>query len=159
MLTTQRVVPVLKVLLALMFVITVVFQVVSMPGQFSHMAEENPDLDYLRWPLTIWAILELLCVQVVIVGTWRLLTMVSVDRIFSEDAFKWVDAILAAMGAGWVLLGALSLFAVIKADDPGDAMALFALDLGATLVVFLMVVMRALLRQATMLRSDLEGVI
>ena len=159
MLTTRRVVTALQVLLAAMFAITVLFQVMSMPGQFAHMAEENPDLAYLRWPLTVFAIVELLCFQVVIVGTWRLLTMVRADRIFSEAAFGWVDAIIAAMTAGWVLLGCLSLFLVLQADDPGGPIALFAIDLAATVVLLLMVVMRALLRQATVLRSDLEGVI
>ena len=43
--------------------------------------------------------------------------------------------------------------------DPGDAVALLAVDLAATVVLLLMVVMRALLRQATELRADLETVI
>ena len=73
-----------------------------MPGQFAYMAEEEPDLAYLRWPLTIWSILELLCIQVVIVCTWKLLTLVTADRT-SEEAFAWVDAIIWALGAGWVL--------------------------------------------------------
>lgn len=155
----MRAVPLLKALLAGAFLLTVVFQTLSMPGQFRYMAEENPDLAYLRWPLTVWAILELLCVQVVIVCTWRLLGMVREQRIFTEGASRWVDAILAAMGVAWLLLAGLSLYAVSKADDPGDAMALFAVVLASAVVVLLMAVMRELLRQATVLRTDLDGVI
>jgi hypothetical protein len=155
----MRAVPLLKILLAGAFLLTVVFQTLSMPGQFRYMAEENPDLAYLRWPLTIWAILELLCLQVIIVCIWRLLGMIREQRIFTEDAFAWVNAILAAMGAGWLMLAGWSLYAVSRADDPGDAMALFAVVLATAVVVLLMAVMRELLRQATGLRSDLDGVI
>ncbi|MET4095385.1 hypothetical protein ABIB51_002319 [Arthrobacter sp. UYCu712] len=35
----------------------------------------------MRWPLLTFSVLELLCVQVVIVSTWLLLTMVKDDRI------------------------------------------------------------------------------
>lgn len=155
----MRAVPLLKALLVGAFLLTVVFQTLSMPGQFRHMAEQNPDLAYLRWPLTVWAILELLCVQVIIVCTWRLLGMVREQLIFTEGAFAWVDTILAAMGAAWAMLAGWSLYAVARADDPGDAMALFAVVLASAVVVLLMVVMRELLRQATALRTDLDGVI
>ena len=154
-----RAVPLLKILLVAAFALTVVFQTVSMPGQFRHLAEENPDLAYLRWPLTIWAILELLCMQVVIVCVWRLLGMVRAQRIFTAGAFGWVDAILAATGAAWLLLAGVSLYAVSRADEPGNAIALFALVLAAAVGVLLMAVMRELLRQATLLRTDLDGVI
>ena len=47
----------------------------------------------------------------------------------------------------------------IEADDPGIGVALsFPLVVGAV-VVLLVVVLRALLHQATALRTDLEGVI
>ena len=149
----------LKALLVGAFLLTVVLQTLSMPGQFHHLAEENPDLAHLRWPLTAWAVVVLLCVQVVIVCTWRLLGMVRDQRIFTEGAFRWVDAILAAMGVAWVLLAGLSLYAVAQADDPGDAVALFTVVLASAVVVLLMAVMRELLRQATGLRTDLDGVI
>ncbi len=48
----------------------------------------------------MFVFLELLCVQVVIVAIWRLLGLVRTDRIFSRQAFGWVDAIVAALGAG-----------------------------------------------------------
>lgn len=155
----MRAVPLLKILLAGAFLLTVVFQTLSMPGQFRYLAEENPDLAHLRWPLTAWAVIELLCVQVVIVCVWKLLEMVREQRIFTESAFVWVDTILGAMGVAWVLLAGLSLWAVAQADDPGGPMALFAVVLASAVVVLLMAVMRELLRQATVLRTDLDGVI
>lgn len=155
----RRAVLPLRVLLALTFTILVVFQALSMPGQFAHMAHEHPDQAPWRWPLTAWAVLELLCVQVVIVCTWRLLTMVRQDRIFTENALRWVDGIVAAIGLGWLLLAVIWVFVGLHADDPGAPMVLTVFVLVGAVLGLLMLVMRELLRQATTLRSDMEAVI
>lgn len=149
----------LRVLLVLTFAILVVFQVLSMPGEFAHLAHEHPDDSGMRWPLTIWSFVEILCVEVVIVCTWRLLTMVREDRIFTERALRWVDVIVGAMALGWVLLAAAWLYVGLHADDPGAPMLLTLLLLIGAVVGLLMLVMRELLRQATTLRTDMEAVI
>jgi hypothetical protein len=155
----HRVVFPLRVFLVLLFGILVVFQTLSLPGQFAYMARESPDLAYLRWPATAVSVFLLLCVEVVIVCAWRLLTLVTRDRIFSPAAMAWVDAILCAIGSGWVVLVAVFLYVGFTADDPGAPLLLFLLSVGVAVVGLLMVVMRALLRQATTLRADLEAVI
>lgn len=94
MTSTIRAVALLRVLLVVVFCGFVVGQTLSMPGQFAHMAAEEPALAWLRWPLTVAAVLGLACGQVVLVCIWRLLEMVKADRIFSSDAFRWVDAIV-----------------------------------------------------------------
>ena len=48
------------------------------------MAEQNPEHAYLRWPATAVTVFWVLCIQVVIVSTWKLLTLVKNDRIFSR---------------------------------------------------------------------------
>jgi hypothetical protein len=149
----------LRVLLVLLFAFLVLFQVMSLPGQFAHMAEESPELAYLRWPMTTVAVLELLCVQVVIVCTWKLLTMVKDGRIFSERSLAWVDAIVWAIFAAWTLLLGVFLYVGFNADDPGLPLLLMLFLLGGAVLGLLMVVMRALLRQATTLRTDMEAVI
>jgi hypothetical protein len=72
--TERRVVAGLRVFLVLLFAILVVFQTLSLPGQFRYMAQEHPELAYLRWPATGVAAFWLLCVEVVIVAIWQLLT-------------------------------------------------------------------------------------
>ena len=69
----------------------------------------------------------MLCVQVVIVCTWRLLTLVMDDRIFSEAALAWVDAIVWAVGAAWLVLVGVFLYVGFNADDPGLPLLLFLL--------------------------------
>lgn len=149
----------LRTLLVLLFLGLVAAQTLIMPGTLAHMASEDTDQAYLQWPLLAFSIVELLCVQAVIVCTWQLLTMVSKDRIFSDAAFAWVDGILGAIAVAWTLLAGLFLYVVVNADDPGFPVLLIGLLLTGGVVLLLMVVMRALLRQATILRADMEAVI
>jgi hypothetical protein len=160
MMTEQRAVLTLRVFLVVLFGVLLLLQVMSLPGQFEHMAEESPESSYLRWPLTAISVFWVLCVQVVIVATWKLLTLVQNDRIFSEDSVVWVDVIVWAIAAAWVvLLGVFLYFGFFLADDPGLPLLMFLLLVGVAVLGLLMVVMRALLRQATTLRTDMEAVI
>ena len=157
-LARRAVVP-LRVLLVVLFGILVLLQVVGLPGQFRYLAEQDPGMAPLRWPLTAVTVFWVLCVQVVVVATWFLLSLVRDDRIFTEASFRWVDAIVGAVAAAWVVLGFGSLFLVLGFDDPGNAILVFLVDVAATVFLLLLVVMRSLLQQATLLRTDLEAVI
>ena len=159
MLTAQRAVTPLRAFLVLLFAILVLFQTMSLPGQFAHMAREDPDMAYLRWPATAVTVFWVLCVQVVIVCTWQLLTLVKRDRIFTEASLRWVDGIVWAVAAAWVVLVGVFLYVGFNADDPGLPLLLFLLVTGVSVLGLLMVVLRALLRQATTLRTDMGAVI
>jgi uncharacterized membrane protein len=155
----------LRVLLVLVFAGLLVAQVMSLPGEFRQMAAENPDAGFVPWLLLTFAILEVVCFQIVIVCTWRLLTLVRADRIFSDESFVWVDVIVWAVAAAWVLLAGVSAYLVgiiyftPELRDPGTPILLIGMVLIGAVVVLTVVVLRALLRQATVLRSDLEEVI
>lgn len=157
--TTHLAVTALRIVLVVAFALLVLFQTMSIPGQFAHMAKENPDEAYLRWPLTIFFVLELVCMQVVIVSTWKLLTLVRHDRIFSDSSFKWVNAIVGAIATAWTLFLGLFLYIGFNADDPGMPMLMFLILVGGAVLMLLMVVMRALLRQATTLRTEMDAVL
>jgi hypothetical protein len=159
MVREHRAVVALRIFLVVLFGILVLFQVMSLPGQFAYMAKESPDLAYLRWPLTAVTVFWVLCVQVVVVATWKLLSLVKEDRIFSEASMGWVNAIVGAIGAAWVVLLGVFLYFGFRADDPGLPLLLFLLLVGIAVLGLLMMVMRALLRQATTLRTDMEAVI
>jgi hypothetical protein len=155
----QRAVGPLRLFLVLLFGLLVLFQTMSLPGQFAYLAEQDPEHAYLQWPLTAVSVFWVLCVQVVIVCTWKLLTLVRDDRIFTEASMVWVDAIVWAIAAAWLVLGGVSLYVVVHADDPGLPMLLLLLGMGVTVFGLLVLVMRELLRQATALRTDMEAVI
>jgi hypothetical protein len=163
--TADRLVLPLRVLLALLFAGLLVGQVLSVPGQFASFGEDAPGLLPLKGPLLTVVILELVAAQVVIVCIWRLLGLVRADGIFSAAAFRSVDVIVWTMVAAWLLLAAVSatvvgvIYFTPALRDPGVPVLLTGVGLVGAVVVLLMVVMRALLRQAAALRSDLEAVI
>jgi hypothetical protein len=159
MATETRTIAALKAFLVMLFGILVVFQTLSLPGQFAHMAKESPDLAHLRWPLTAVTVFWVLCMQVVIVCTWKLLTLVRNDRIFSDASFAWVDTILSAIGAAWVTLLGVWTYVAFTWKDPGLPLLLLLMLVGVAVLGLLMAVMRALLRQATTLRTDMQAVI
>ena len=159
MIIEHRAVALLRVFLVVLFGVLVLFQVMSLPGQFAYMAQEDPEHAYLRWPATAVTVFWVLRIQLVIVSTWKLLTLVQNDRIFSEASLMWVNAIVWAILAAWVVLVGGLLYVGFNADDPGLPLLLFQMLIGVTVLGLLMVVMRALLRQATTLRTDMEAVI
>ncbi|HEU4668531.1 MAG TPA: DUF2975 domain-containing protein [Arthrobacter sp.] len=156
---TRLAVTALRIVLIAAFLLLVLFQVMSIPGQFAHLAQENPERAYLQWPLTLFFILEIACVQVVIVATWKLLSLVRQDRIFSRGALVWVNAIVWAIAAGWAMLAVLAAVVVLNADDPGLPLLLFLVLVAGAALGLVVVVLRALLRQAADLRADMEAVI
>ncbi|MFD5276411.1 DUF2975 domain-containing protein [Pseudarthrobacter sp. NPDC058362] len=159
MTATRLAVPALRIVLVVAFLLLLVFQTLSLPGQFAHMARENPNDAPLQWPLTVFAVLELACVQVVIISTWKLLTLVRHDRIFTAAAMVWVNAIVWAIAAAWLMLAGVSAAVVLNADDPGLPMLLILLLVAGAALGLVVVVLRALLSQATELRADMEAVI
>jgi hypothetical protein len=158
MLTTRRVVNVLRGLLVLAFAAIVLLQVMSVPGTLSYNADQSED-PFWYWPLLIVLETELVCAQVVIVATFRLLGMVQQDQIFSDAAFRWVDVILAAMAVAWVVWAGLGAFIFLTSDDPGLPLVVSIMLLAGAVIGLLMLVMRALLKQATTLRTDMDAVI
>lgn len=149
----------LRVVLVLAALWLGVLAVLSIPGQLSDEA--------LAFRIPAQAVLTIVvaAVLVVIVCTWRLLTLVQHDRIFSEASMRWVDAIVWALAVGWAVFagGAAVLVGVIfftpELRDPGLPMLLFGTVVLSALPALLMLVMRGLLRQAIDDRAELEEVI
>ena len=159
MITTRRVVGPLRFLLAVAFAALLLAQLVFLPALSGAMAADSPELAHLRWPTLLVAVLGLGCVQVVIVCTWQLLTLVEDDRIFSPASMGWVDAIVAAIAAAEFLLLGTLVWSLVSVGLPGPPVVLLLLLVAGAVVGLLVVVMRALLQQATALRTDLEAVI
>ena len=155
----RRVVPLLRGVLVLTFLGVLLLQVMSVPGTLAHQVEQEPGFSDERWLVLSVLEVELLCVQVVLVAVWQLLGMVQADRIFSQAAFRWVDLILGAIAMGWLVWLGFGLLVLLTSDDPGTPLAVGIVGLAVTVVGLLMLVMRALLQQATVLRTDMDAVI
>jgi Protein of unknown function (DUF2975) len=165
MLDVKWIVALLRVLLVLAFGYLVVLEVLSVPGDILHDLQRSPEAAHLLVPMLVVAELVMVCFQIVLVCLWPLLTMVRKDRIFSGASLRWVDGIVWSFVAAWVLFAGLAVYlsAVIyftpELRDPGFPILLLGLTLMGAVVVLLVLVMRALLRQATALRADMEEVI
>jgi hypothetical protein len=156
----------LRVLLALLFAALVLAQglvlVSAIPDLLAPAAADPVELVAVRWTLLAAIVLGLLCLEAVIVCTWKLLTLVERDRIFSDEALPWVDAIVRALAAACavVVVGAVPVLYFAQVDDAPGLAGVPLLVLAATAAMtLLMVVMRALLRRATALHRDMEAVI
>src|SRR5687768_4913470 len=94
----------LRILLGIVFLALVAAQIWAVPAVLPDLAEPTLERQFMRWTMLAVAVLGLACVQVVVVCTWKLLTMVADDRIFSAGALPWVNAIVRAIAVGWLML-------------------------------------------------------
>ncbi|WP_131105177.1 DUF2975 domain-containing protein [Ornithinimicrobium sufpigmenti] len=154
------VITVLRVLLGVAVVVILLLQAVFLPWLSGEMARDLPAEAHLRWPILTLAVLGLVCVQAVIVCTIRLLGFVRDGRVFTPGALRWVDGIIGAFAAGGlVCLVTITYQSMTIAGPPLWMLALWAGVLAGAGLALLVWVMRALLVQATTLRSEMEMVI
>lgn len=149
-----------RIALAAVLLGTLVTQVLVIPLLASETAIANPEVDYLRWPYTLGAIVVVACVQVAIVCVWRLLGFVRAGSIFSPLAFRWVDVIVGAIGIAIAILVVMFFhLSAISAMPPAAFLFLIGGAVSGLCLALLVVVMRALLVRATQLEADLSEVI
>ncbi|MDQ0642551.1 DUF2975 domain-containing protein [Microbacterium murale] len=156
----SRVTAVLKTLIAVMIVLLLASQILVIPEVARITAIRNPDVAQLEIPGIIAAILFLALVQVTLLCVWRLLSLVRAERIFSNDAFRYVDIILWALAAAGALI-AVSYVVIIASRAVSLSLTLLAI-LGIVVsaaLALLVVVLRGLLRKALELEQDMSEVV
>jgi len=149
-----------KALIVVLFASVAVCQVWAVPTIAAGIARTAPEFAHLEAPGVVLVGALLACAQVVLVCVWRLLTLVSRDSVFDAHSFRWVDAIIAAVGAaGVIVVVGMAVIGEAQAGSPFLALtgtiALITI-VGLALVIL---VMRKLLRQATVLRQDMAEVV
>lgn len=119
----------------------------------------GPDAAILAVAYSILAVGAIACVEVALAALWILLSMVRRGAIFDERAFRWVDVISVAGLVAAILVAALC----VHFGEIDDAPGLVGIGLGIAVAgaafALLMVVMRGLLRNATVLRRELDEVV
>ena len=125
----------LRVVIAVAFVGSLVVQAVLVPLLWI-------DLDgapgRVRLPIVVVVFLGVMTMQVTGACIWRLLTMVRRGTVFSHASFRYVDTVIAAIGAASVLTFAIAVLAAhSNRAGPGDEVApgVVGLICGAALVV------------------------
>lgn len=150
----------LKIAIVAMLALLLACQLFMVPGVARQFAGNYEQLSFLQVPGIIVAVLFLLCVQLVLVCVWRLLSMVRANVIFSDDAFLWVNIILGAIVLATLLIAAsMTTLALSNVASP-SVMLLCALGVVVgTGLALLIVVIRGLLRNARQLQQDLSEVV
>jgi hypothetical protein len=111
--------------------------------------EAGGDIAEVRAPILMIAVTGILAIQVVLVCTWRLSTMVRKGTVFSSAAFRWVDIVIGAIAVGSLLTFALGV--VVAPGDavpPGMVLLLGGAGLLIAGVALVVLIMRMLLAQA-----------
>lgn len=154
---------ILQVVIALALAGSLVVQTVIVPLVWIDLEGE---VLWGRIALVTIAVLGVMTMQLFAVCVWMLLTKVRRGSIFSASSFRYVNLIIGAFAAAAVLAFALAVLLAPGSIAPG----IVALVCGAALVLggiaLLVVVMKALLRQAIdreheaqTLRSELDEVV
>lgn len=151
---------VLKVLIGALLALLVTCQIFVVPAVAAQSAWRYHEIAYLQVPGIIVGILFLVCVQVVLVCVWRLLSLVRRDAIFSERAFPDVDVSLGAVGfATFLVLVSLVTFMVTGVENASiTLLCVLGIVVGGGLSL-LIVVLRGLLKKAWQLEQDLSEVV
>ncbi|MCH8564760.1 DUF2975 domain-containing protein [Nesterenkonia sp. LB17] len=134
---------------------------VAIPVNARSAGEVFPEIEPLTMSYAILAIAAIVGVQVGLVATWRLASMVSKDRIFDRSALKWVNVIIVALIVSTALAASVfvHLIFIVQVGGPPALLGLGgAVALGVSLLL-LLAVMRGLLAQAIDYRSELAGVV
>ncbi|MGY1553090.1 DUF2975 domain-containing protein [Microbacterium sp. A588] len=155
-----RVTAALKTLIAVMLGLLLTSQVLVIPEVARITAIRNPDVDHLEIPGIIGAVIFLALVEVTLICVWKLLSLVRAERIFSPDAFRYVDIILWALAAAGALI-AVSYVVIIASRAVSLSLTLLAI-LGIVVsaaLALLVLVLRGLLRMALELEQDMSEVV
>lgn len=156
----RRVALLLQAVVVLAGVGLLVAQTVAIPALSGWMADAHPEFAWARWPLAVSLVLFLACIQVALLATWQLLGQVADEEIFNGSARRWVDLIIAALGAAWIVALATSLWQTSQNVSAPWIVLTETLGLLVGLaVLLLLVVLRGLLIQATELKIEMDAVV
>lgn len=155
----------LRIVIAMVLAGSLFVQVRMVPLLSADLVEAGAP-DGPRVALLAIVVLGILCVQVVSVCVWRLLTMVRRGTVFSHEAFRFVDIIFGAIAFAAVLVFGIAVILAPGETAPGIVMLICGAALMIGGVALVVLVMRTLLAQAVardveaaQLRSELDEVI
>lgn len=146
----------LRALLALSLIGSLWVQLLVLPALWGDLATVPIGL---RVTVIMILALWLVCLQVVALCIWRLVSMAAADAVFSARAFRFVDAVIGAIAVAAILTGVLATLMAPGPAAPGVVGIVYGAALATGGVALVVVVMRSLLRKAIEMRSELDEVV
>jgi hypothetical protein len=121
------------------------------------------DLETVPLPIRIALIvifeLWIVCLQVVAVCIWRLAGFAASVEVFQTRSFRFVDVVIGAIVVAAVLTATFASILLAGEAAPGVVGLAFGASLVIAGVAFIVVIMRMLLQQATLMRDELAEVV
>ena len=148
----------LQVGVAVLLLLLVLAQVWVLPSVAQDYARQYPEAAFLRTPVLVLAIGTVACVQLALLCVGKLLTLVSQERIFDAAADRYVDVFIGTTVVAAALVLGTGVYVSATAGSPAWVSSSLVALVGAG-IALLMVVMRALLRQATQEHAELAEVV
>ena len=151
----------LLTMLSLIGLLVLALQVGVLPVLAVEWKREAPEFGFLAVPLAIGAVGAGVCVQLALIVIGRLIRFVHRGRIFDRAALPWVDGLVlcGALATAIVLVAFVVLIAVDTGGPPALSILMITAVVGGATVTLLLIVMRALLRQAVALDTELREVV
>ena len=157
----------LRAVLAALLAGSVFVQTVMVALLAKDLEDLDPEYAYLRTPILAIIVLCIVTIQVVLVCTWRLVTMVRRGTVFSYASFRYVHVVIGAIVAGALLIFTLGvILAPGEPVPPGMVLLIGGAGVAALGIALVVGVLRMLLAQAvardveaTQLQAELAEVI
>lgn len=152
----------LKALIVLLLLSLLAFQVVILLDLGEGLREEFGDDVGIMFVLWGCVFAFVLCAQAGLIFVWRLATFATEGRIFNERAFSAVNGVLVCvlLGMAFTVVATVVVLTTLGVGVPGQIAAIGVfITLTCLTLALVILIMRALLRQATAFQSELEEVV
>ena len=149
-----------KAIIVFFVALSLLGQIVVIPFLASEVATEYPEFAHLKIIGIIGCVAIVASVQVALLCTWRLVTLVKRDTIFQPAAFRIVNILIASfLTVGVLAFIGNAIVAFAGAGHP-SILLLSTVTISASLgIALLLVIMKELLRKASTYAHDLTEVI
>lgn len=138
-----------RAVLAVVLLGTVLAQVL-VPQLAAELGGGYEEVAHLVVPYSAAAVVALGCIQMALVVVWRLLVLVSHDKLSAPRSLRWMDAVAGLVAVGTLVAAApmIHLLGVVGVGGPGVVFALWACVACGVALVLLVVVARGVLGRA-----------
>lgn len=152
----------LKALIALLLLALVAFQVLITMGMGESLTDEFGDDAGVMVVLWSCVFSFVICTQAGLIFVWRLATFATEGTIFNQRAFGAVNGVMVSVLAGLAFTVIATVAVAVTMDigvPPVVAWVGVFIALTCLVLALVVVIMRALLHQATAFQSELEEVV
>ena len=118
-----------RISITLLFLIVTMLQILSFPGQITHMRDKNSWGLVFEISLLILVVSWMVTAQIALINIWKIISHMKKETFFTTSCMSLINNLLKCF-AGAITI-AISLFALLapQADDPGFFVLLTAVTL------------------------------